>query len=66
MLLLSPFYITFMVFYFVLRNAEEFYHNPTSMTYRRWSNLAKWNFREFNEVVITHASFLCSVSTFKI
>ncbi|XP_024386902.1 autophagy-related protein 9 [Physcomitrium patens] len=50
MLLLSPFYVIFMFFYFLLRNAESFYHNPASMSSRRWSNLAKWNFREFNEL----------------
>ncbi|KAG0627007.1 hypothetical protein M758_2G167400 [Ceratodon purpureus] len=50
MLLLAPFYVIFMFFYFLLRNAELFYHNPASMSSRRWSNLAKWNFREFNEL----------------
>jgi len=50
MLLLSPFYVIFMFFLFLLRNAELFYHNPASMSSRRWSNLAKWNFREFNEL----------------
>lgn len=50
MFLLSPFYVTFMFFYFLLRNAELFYHNPASMSSRRWSNLAEWSFREFNEL----------------
>lgn len=50
MLLLSPFYVIFMFFLFLLRNAELFYHNPASMSSRRWSNLAKWNIREFNEL----------------
>eukprot|EP00249_Psilotum_nudum_P013031 c24114_g1_i1 orf=437-3007(-) len=50
MLLLSPFLIIFMFVYFFLRHAEEFYHQPSTATSRRWSNLAKWIFREFNEL----------------
>lgn len=50
MLLLSPFLIIFMFVYFFLRHAEEFYHHPSSATSRRWSNLARWIFREFNEM----------------
>lgn len=50
MLLLSPFLIIFMFVYFFLRHAEEFYHHPSSATSRRWSNLARWTFREFNEI----------------
>ncbi|KAI5078777.1 hypothetical protein GOP47_0006448 [Adiantum capillus-veneris] len=50
MLLLSPFLVIFMFVYFFLRHAEEFYHHPSSATSRRWSNLARWIFREFNEM----------------
>ncbi|KAI5078776.1 hypothetical protein GOP47_0006447 [Adiantum capillus-veneris] len=50
MLLLSPFLVIFMFVYFFLRHAEEFYHHPSSATSRRWSNLARWMFREFNEM----------------
>ena len=50
MLLLSPFLAVFMLIYFFLRNAEQFYHQPSSAGSRRWSNLALWKFREFNEV----------------
>ncbi|KAH7365505.1 hypothetical protein KP509_18G031700 [Ceratopteris richardii] len=50
MFLLSPFLVIFMLVYLFLRHAEEFYHHPSSATSRRWSNLARWIFREFNEV----------------
>jgi len=50
MLVLSPFLLIFMLCYFFLRNAEQFYHEPSTAGSRRWSNLAKWTFREFNEV----------------
>jgi hypothetical protein len=50
MLMLSPFLTIFMLMYFFLRNAEQFYHQPSAAGSRRWSNLAKWTFREFNEV----------------
>lgn len=50
MLLLSPFLIIFMFVYFFLRHAEQFYHHPSTAASRRWSNLAKWIFREFNEL----------------
>ncbi|MCO5613543.1 hypothetical protein L7F22_067820 [Adiantum nelumboides] len=50
MLFLSPFLVIFMFVYFFLRHAEEFYHHPSSATSRRWSNLARWMFREFNEM----------------
>ncbi|KAE8681780.1 nephrocystin-3-like [Hibiscus syriacus] len=50
MLLLSPFLVIFMVVYLFLRHAEQFYNHPSTASSRRWSNLAKWMFREFNEV----------------
>eukprot|EP00850_Spirogloea_muscicola_P012653 SM000082S22895 [mRNA] locus=s82:523573:527908:- [translate_table: standard] len=50
MLLLSPFLTIFMLIYFFLRNAEQFYHQPSTAGSRRWSNLAQWRIREFNEV----------------
>ncbi|XP_002982911.2 autophagy-related protein 9 [Selaginella moellendorffii] len=50
MLLLSPFLIIFMLVFFFLRHAEQFYNHPSSAVSRRWSNLAKWTFREFNEL----------------
>ena len=55
-LLLSPFLIAFLLIYFFLRHAEAFYHHPSSAGARRWSSLAKWRLREFNELphYITH------------
>ncbi|XP_047328461.1 autophagy-related protein 9-like [Impatiens glandulifera] len=50
MLLLSPFLVIFMLVYLFLRHAEQFYNHPSAASSRRWSNLAKWVFREFNEV----------------
>ncbi|KAF5741888.1 hypothetical protein HS088_TW10G00896 [Tripterygium wilfordii] len=50
MLLLSPFLVIFMLVYLFLRHAEQFYNHPSTASSRRWSNLAKWTFREFNEV----------------
>ncbi|KAE8676781.1 nephrocystin-3-like [Hibiscus syriacus] len=50
MLLLSPFLVIFMLVYLFLRHAEQFYNHPSMASSRRWSNLSKWMFREFNEV----------------
>lgn len=57
-LLLSPFLIAFLLIYFFLRNGEAFYHHPSSLGARRWSALAKWRLREFNELphLVTHRS----------
>ncbi|KAI3732657.1 hypothetical protein L1987_63864 [Smallanthus sonchifolius] len=65
MLLLSPF-LVFMLVYLFLRHAEQFYNHPSTASSRRWSNLSKWIFREYNEVdhlfkhrinsSVTHAS----------
>ncbi|KAJ1416581.1 Autophagy-related protein 9 [Sesbania bispinosa] len=50
MLLLSPFLVIFMLVYLFLRHAEQFYKHPSTASSRRWSNLSRWIFREFNEV----------------
>ncbi|XP_065874046.1 autophagy-related protein 9 [Euphorbia lathyris] len=50
MLLLSPFLVIFMLVYLFLRHAEQFYNHPSTASSRRWSNLSRWIFREFNEV----------------
>ncbi|XP_027363717.1 autophagy-related protein 9 isoform X2 [Abrus precatorius] len=50
MLLLSPFLVIFMLVYLFLRHAEQFYNHPSTASSRRWSNLSRWVFREFNEV----------------
>jgi len=49
-LLVSPFLMVFLLIYFFLRNAEKFYHHPSSIGARRWSGLAFWRMREFNEL----------------
>lgn len=50
MLLLAPCSVIFMLFFLFLRHAEQFYNHPTTASSRRWSNLSKWMFREYNEV----------------
>lgn len=49
-LALAPFLLIFLLIYFFLRNAERFYHSPSSLGARRWSPLASWRLREFNEL----------------
>lgn len=49
-LLLAPFLLVFLIIYFFMRNAEKFYHQPSSAGARRWSSLAAWRLREFNEL----------------
>ncbi len=49
-LLVSPFLLVFLFIYFFLRNAEKLYHHPSSVGARRWSALAAWRMREFNEL----------------
>lgn len=60
MLLLSPFLVIFMLVYLFLRHAEQFYNHPSTASSRRWSNLSRWMFREFNEVILI---FFLSSST---
>ncbi|GLJ42584.1 hypothetical protein SUGI_0882740 [Cryptomeria japonica] len=50
MLVLCPFLVIFMLVYLFLMHAEQFYNHPSTALSRRWSNLAKWLFREFNEL----------------
>ncbi|WCJ38375.1 Autophagy-related protein 9 [Euphorbia peplus] len=50
MLLVSPFLVIFMLVYLFLRHAEQFYNHPSTASSRRWSNLSRWIFREYNEV----------------
>ncbi|GAB4821600.1 hypothetical protein N2152v2_008646 [Parachlorella kessleri] len=49
-LLASPFMLLFLLIYFFMKNAERFYHHPSTLGARRWSQLAKWRLREFNEL----------------
>ncbi|KAJ6844662.1 autophagy-related protein 9 isoform X2 [Iris pallida] len=50
MFLISPCLVIFMLVYLFLKHAEQFYNHPSTASSRRWSNLSKWMFREFNEV----------------
>ncbi|CDY10782.1 BnaA05g11540D [Brassica napus] len=50
MLMLSSYLVIFMLVYLFLRHAEQFYNHPSTASSRRWSNLSRWLFREFNEV----------------
>jgi Autophagy protein ATG9 len=47
---LAPFVFVFLAIHFFLRNAEQLYHHPSSVGARRWSPLARWRLREFNEL----------------
>jgi len=49
-LLAAPFIFVFLLTYFFLKNAERFYHHPSSVGARRWSAMAYWKLREFNEL----------------
>lgn len=63
MLLLSPFLVIFMLVYLFLGHAEQFYNHPSTASSRRWSNLSRWVFREFNEVSLLFLSLFCSPFT---
>ena len=58
MLVLSPFLVIFMLVYLFLRHAEQFYNHPSTASSQRWSNLSKWIFREFNEVLFLPSSLI--------
>ena len=49
-LLLSPFLLIFVVVHFLLRNAEEFHSKRNYLGPRDWTPLARWRFREYNEL----------------
>lgn len=49
-LVLAPFVFVSLAIHFFLRNAEQLYHHPSSVGARRWSPLARWRLREFNEL----------------
>lgn len=48
-ILAMPFMLVFMCMYFLLRNAEEYKSQPTTLGLRTFSESAKWLFREYNE-----------------
>ncbi len=49
-LCLMPFVLPFLVVYFVFKHAEEFQSKRDYLGPRKWSPLALWRFREFNEL----------------
>eukprot|EP00164_Ancoracysta_twista_P002022 GFYU01002665.1.p1 GENE.GFYU01002665.1~~GFYU01002665.1.p1 ORF type:complete len:689 (-),score=208.18 GFYU01002665.1:60-2126(-) len=49
-IVLSPFVLVFMVIYFVLKYAEEFKNRPNVLSSKEWTPIARWKFREFNEL----------------
>ena len=49
-LLFLPFIITFHIIYFILVNIEDFYSNKSVLGPRRYTELAKWKFRTYNEL----------------
>ncbi|CAN0020353.1 unnamed protein product [Ascophyllum nodosum] len=47
---LLPFLLLFMLVYFFLQNAQEWHSSKSYLGPREWSPLARWTFREFNEL----------------
>jgi autophagy-related protein 9 len=64
MLVLAPFLVIFMLVYLFLRHAEQFYNHPSTASSRRWSNVSRWIFREFNEVQTVSLSLSLSQTLF--
>ncbi|TIB40095.1 hypothetical protein E3P86_00822 [Wallemia ichthyophaga] len=48
--LLAPFLVIFLLFYSFFRYFEEYHKNPSSIDSRNYTELARWKFREFNEL----------------
>ena len=49
-LLLLPFILVYIVLYVVFKYGEQFYKDPKRLGTRNWSRIARWKFREFNEL----------------
>lgn len=49
-LIFAPFLFVFLILYFFFRYAQEYHKNPSSVGARQYSPLARWKFREFNEL----------------
>ena len=49
-LIFMPFIGFGAVMYFLFKYGEQFYNNPNYLFNRSWSPMAKWRFREFNEL----------------
>ncbi len=48
--LLLPFIFIYMTLYTIFKYGQHFYKKPNAISNRQWSTLAKWKFREFNEL----------------
>lgn len=49
-LIMAPFSIVFLLVYFLFKYGQEYHKNPTELSARNYSPLAKWKFRDFNEL----------------
>ena len=49
-MILSPFILGMTIMYLFFRYAQELHSNPRILGSRRYSSLAKWKFRDFNEL----------------
>ncbi|KAI3657325.1 hypothetical protein MP638_002855 [Amoeboaphelidium occidentale] len=49
-LLLSPFILIFLCVYFLFKYGQEFHKDPSQLGSRSYSPIARWKFRDFNEL----------------
>lgn len=49
-LIMLPFTLIFVVVYFLMENFQQFHSNRAYLGPRQWTPLARWEFREFNEL----------------
>lgn len=49
-LIMLPFTFIFVVVYFLMENFQQFHSNRAYLGPRQWTPLARWEFREFNEL----------------
>eukprot|EP01117_Protostelium_nocturnum_P001843 TRINITY_DN1231_c0_g1_i1.p1 TRINITY_DN1231_c0_g1~~TRINITY_DN1231_c0_g1_i1.p1 ORF type:complete len:640 (-),score=181.11 TRINITY_DN1231_c0_g1_i1:170-2089(-) len=48
--IISPFLFVFLIVYFIFKYGEEVHSKPGTFALRQWSPLARWKFRELNEL----------------
>ena len=49
-LILLPVIAIYLIMYLIFKYGEQFYKQPTTLGIRQWDRLARWKFREFNEL----------------
>lgn len=49
-LILLPFILVYVILYIIFKYGEQFYKDPKRLGSRNWSRMARWKFREFNEL----------------